>query len=93
MADIRKPLVKNLNTARQSNFGLLLMIGLLVYSPAQAQALDSAAIQKRALQGTWAAEHPEFGNWSWNKDKTVYFRIGWYLSSTYFTGVYHIGDV
>ena len=76
MTDIRKPLVKNLNTARQSNFGLLLMLGLLVYSPAQAQELDSAAIQKLALQGTWVAEHPEFGNWSWNKDKTVCLRIG-----------------
>ena len=56
MTDIRKPLVKNLNTACQSSFCLLLMIGLLVYSPAQAQELDSAAIQKLALQGTWVAE-------------------------------------
>ena len=65
MTDIRKPFVKSHNTANQSNFGLLLMLGLLAYSPAQAQELDSVAIQKLALQGTWVAEHPEFGNWSW----------------------------
>ena len=71
MTDIRKPLVKNLNTARQSNFGLLLMLGLLLCPSAQAQELDGATLQKLAIQDTWVAEDSEFGNWTWNTDETV----------------------
>jgi hypothetical protein len=56
--------------------GLILTLGLLANSPAEAQELDSAAIQNLALQGTWAAENPEWGNWSWNKDETVCLRVG-----------------
>ena len=47
---------------RVASLGLTLALGLLTSAQAAAETLDSAAIQKLALQGTWAAEHPEFGN-------------------------------
>ncbi len=59
-----------------AGFVLILTLGLLANSPAEAQELDSAALQKLALQGTWVAEYPEWGNWSWNKDETVCLRVG-----------------
>ncbi len=77
---------------RLASLGLILMLGLLANSPAEAQELDSAAIQKLALQGTWVAEHPEFGNWSWNKDKTVCLRIGDTEGSCADTGTWVIND-
>lgn len=61
---------------RLASLGLMLALGLLANSPAEAQQLDRAAIQNLALQGTWAAEDSEWGNWSWNKDETVCLRIG-----------------
>ncbi len=61
---------------RLASLGLMLALGLLAISPAEAQELDSAAIQQLALQGTWVAENPEWGNWSWNKDETVCLRVG-----------------
>ncbi len=61
---------------RLASLALVLTLGLLANSPAQAQALDGTAIQKLALQGIWVAEHPEWGNWSWNKDETVCLRVG-----------------
>ncbi len=61
---------------RLASLGLILTLSLLANSPAEAQELDSAAIQNLALQGTWAAENPEWGNWSWNKDETVCLRVG-----------------
>ena len=56
-----------------SSSGLALV--LLISTQAAAETLDSAALEKLALQGTWVAEPPESGNWSWNKDKTVCLRI------------------
>ena len=61
---------------RLAGLGLIFTLGLLANSPAEAQELDSAAIQNLALQGTWEAEDPEWGNWSWNKDETVCLRVG-----------------
>jgi hypothetical protein len=43
-------------------------------TPAAAQALDGAAIQKLALQGMWVADK-NWGNWSWNDNKTVCLRL------------------
>ena len=60
---------------RLASLGLMLTLGLLANSPAEAQALNGTAIQKLALQGTWVAEHAEFGNWSWGADNTVCFRL------------------
>ncbi len=57
-----------------SSLGLALV--LLISSQAAAETLDSAALEKLALQGTWASENRARGNWSWNKDKTVCLRIG-----------------
>ena len=73
-----------------SSLGLALV--LLISSQAAAETLDSAALEKLALQGTWAAEHPEFGNWSWNKDKTVCLRIGDTEGSCADTGTWVIND-
>ena len=92
MTDTRKPLAKNFQIARRIYFGLLLMLGLLVYSPAEAQELDSAEMQKLALQGTWVAEDPEFGNWSWNKNMTVCFRMGDTVGNCADTGSWAVND-
>jgi len=59
---------------RLASLGLLLTLGLLANSPAEAQALDGPAIQKLALQGTWAAEN-DWGYWSWSEDNTVCLRL------------------
>ena len=75
-----------------AGFVLILTLGLLANSPAQAQELDSAAIQNLALQGTWAAEHPEWGNWSWNKDETVCLRVGDTEGKCADTGTWKIND-
>ncbi len=77
---------------RLASLALMLTLGLLASSPAEAQALDSTAIRKLALQGTWAAEHPEFGNWSWNKDQTVCLRIGDAEGNCADTGTWAISD-
>jgi hypothetical protein len=53
--------------------GLIITLGFFCSSPATAQALDGNAIQKLALQGTWAAEK-DWGYWSWSEDGTVCFR-------------------
>jgi hypothetical protein len=56
-----------------SFMSFMFSIGLLLSPSAQAQDLDSAALQNLAFQGAWVADHPEFGNWNWNwnKDGTV----------------------
>ena len=58
---------------RLASLGLLLTLGLLANSPAEAQALDGPAIQKLALQGTWAAEN-DWGYWSWKEDNSICLR-------------------
>jgi hypothetical protein len=58
-----------------ASLALMLTLGLFANSPAETPALDGAAIQKLARQGTWVAEHAEFGNWSWGADNTVCFRL------------------
>lgn len=60
---------------RLASLGMMLMLGLLASSPAAAQALDGTAIEKLALQGTWAAKDSSYGNWSWSKDNTVCHRL------------------
>jgi hypothetical protein len=70
----------------------MLALGLLANSPAEAQELDSAAIQQLALQGTWVAENPEWGNWSWNKDETVCLRVGDTEGKCADTGTWVIND-
>ena len=77
---------------RLASLGLILTLGLLANSPAEAQELDSAAIQNLALQGTWAAENPEWGNWSWNKDETVCLRVGDTEGKCADTGTWVIND-
>ena len=77
---------------RLASFVLILALGLLANSPAEAQELDSAAIQNLALHGTWAAEHPEWGNWSWNKDETVCLRVGDTEGKCADTGTWNIND-
>ena len=77
---------------RLASLALTLTLGLLANSPAEAQELDSAAIRELALQGTWAAEHSEFGNWSWNKDGTVCLRIGAAEGKCADTGTWAVND-
>jgi hypothetical protein len=77
---------------RLASLGLMVTLGLLANSPAEAQALDGTAIQKLALQGTWVAEHPEFGNWSWNKDNTVCLRLSDTQGNCADTGTWVIND-
>ena len=77
---------------RLASLGLILAFGLLANSPAEAQELDSAAVQKLALQGMWVAEDTEFGNWSWNKDKTVCIRIDETEGNCADTGTWAIND-
>ncbi len=77
---------------RLASLGLMLALGLLANSPAEAQELDSAAIQQLALQGTWVAENPEWGNWSWNNDETVCLRRGDTEGTCSDTGPWVIND-
>jgi hypothetical protein len=79
---------------RLASLGLMLTLGLLANSPAEAQALKGTAVQKLALQGTWVAEHAEFGNWSWGADNTVCFRLANPIGDCADTGTWTIdGDV
>ena len=75
MSCTRKRMYKNNQWRRLASLGLMLTLGLLANSPAEAQALNGTAIQKLALQGTWAAEDAEFGYWSWGADNTVCLRL------------------
>jgi hypothetical protein len=85
---------KNNQWRRLASLGLMLTLGLLANSPAEAQALNGTAIQKLALQGTWVAEHAEFGNWSWDADNTVCFRLANPIGDCADTGTWTInGDV
>ncbi len=77
---------------RLVSLGLMLTLGLLAKSPAEATELDGAAIPKLALQGIWIAEHPEWGNWSWNKDETVCLRVGETEGKCADTGTWVIND-
>ncbi len=77
---------------RLASLGLILTLGLLANSPAEAQELDSAAIQNLALQGTWAAEDPEWGYWSWNNDETVCLHLGDTEGKCADTGTWVIND-
>ena len=77
---------------RLASLGLMLTLGLLAYSTAEAQELDKAAIQELVLRGTWVAEVSEVGNWSWNNDKTVCLRIGDIGGKCADTGTWAIKD-
>ena len=56
-----------------ASLGLILTLDLLANSPAAAQSLDGAAVQKLALQGTWVSEKPlkNWMSWSWSEDNKV----------------------
>ena len=87
------PLVKSLRITRQIYFGLVMMLAAFVYSPAQAQELDGAALQELALRGTWVAEHRTLGsNWTWNEDKTVCVRQGDTEGKCWDTGTWSINE-
>jgi len=94
MTCTRIPLVKSLQITRQIYFGLVMMLAAFVYSPAQAQELDGAALQELALRGTWvAAEHRTRGsNWTWNEDKTVCVRQGDTEGKCWDTGTWAINE-
>ena len=79
---------------RLASLGMMLMLGLLANSPAEAQALDGTAIQKLALRSTWQSEGIEFGNWTRKEDKTVCFRLADQKGDCADTGTWTIdGDV
>lgn len=77
---------------RLASFALIIMLGLVANSAAEAQELDSAAVQKLALQGSWVAEHLEFGSWSWKKDETVCLRVGDTKGKCADTGTWTLND-
>jgi len=83
---------KNSQWRRLASLGLMLTLGLLANSPAVAQAIKGTAIQKLALQGTWAAEDAEFGYWSWGADNTVCFRLNNQTGDCADTGTWRIND-
>ena len=88
----RTHLISSSCRKRLASLGLMLALGLLASAEVAAEMLDSDAIQKLAFQGTWAAEHAEVGNWSWNKDKTVCLRIGDTKEKCADTGTWVIND-
>ena len=61
----QKGIQDNNQWRRLASLGLILTLGLLANSPAEVQALNGTALQKLAVQGTWAAEEAELGYWSW----------------------------
>ena len=72
--------------------GLMLAPVLLASPQAAAEMLDKDAMQKLPFQGVWVADHPEWGNWSWNKDKTVCLRIDATEGKCADTGTWAIKD-
>ncbi len=65
---------KNNQRTRLANLVLLLTLGLLANTPAEAQALYGTYIQKISLQVTWTAENG-YGYWSWKEDNSVCIRL------------------
>ena len=89
----QKRMQKNNQWRRLASLVLILTLGLLANSPAEAQALKGTAIQKLALQGTWAAEK-DWGYWSWGADNTVCLRLHNQTGDCADTGTWTInGDV
>ena len=76
---------------RLASMALMSTLALLANSPAEAQALDGTAIQKLALQGTWAAEDG-WGYWSWKEDNSVCFRLFEQDAKCLDTGTWTIND-
>ena len=90
-AQIRK--IKSIQIRRLARFVSVLMLGVLANSPAEAQTLDGTAVEKLALQGTWAAEN-DWGNWSWSEDNTVCLRLADQSGDCADTGTWTVnGDV
>jgi len=54
---------------------LSISMGLFAGSASAEQELDGSAVEKLALQGTWAAEENSYGYWSWNEDGSVCLRL------------------
>ena len=94
MTGAQKRKTKNKQIRRLASFVLMLTLGALANSPAEAQTLDGKAIEKLALQGTWAAKDSSYGNWSWSKDNTVCHRLLDPIGDCSDTGTWTInGDV
>ncbi len=90
-AQIRK--IKSIQIRRLARFVSILALGVLANSPAEAQTLDGTAVEKLALQGTWAAEN-DWGNWSWSEDNTVCLRLADQSGDCADTGTWTVnGDV
>jgi len=90
-AQIRK--IKSIQIRRLARFVSILTLGVLANSPAEAQTLDGTAVEKLALQGTWAAEN-DWGNWSWSEDNTVCLRLADQSGDCADTGTWTVnGDV
>lgn len=77
---------------RSLGLGLIIVLGLHSGTHAASESLDSAALQKLSLQGTWAAEDAEVGYWTWNKDKSVCLRLGSAEGKCADTGTWAIND-
>ena len=90
-AQIRK--IKSIQIRRLARFVSILTLSVLANSPAEAQTLDGTAVEKLALQGTWAAEN-DWGNWSWSEDNTVCLRLADQSGDCADTGTWTVnGDV
>ncbi len=66
MASVPKRNQSRLNRRGKHLSSMGLALVLLISSQAAAETLDSAGLEKLALQGMWAAEQPGRGNWTWN---------------------------
>ena len=82
---------KNNLRRRLTSLGLMLTLGLLFNSPAEAQALDGTAVKDLALQGTWAAQDG-YGYWSWKEDNSVCIRLFEKDAKCADTGTWTIND-
>jgi hypothetical protein len=70
----------------------LLLATSALLSPLPAQELDGNALEKLALQGTWEAEHAEYGFWNLSDDRTVCLRVGSRNGKCADTGTWNIAD-
>ena len=74
---------------------VIAMFSILMVQPAtsiEPAVLDSNALTKLALQGTWQPKRGAFGHWSWGEDKSVCHRMFGLKEDCSDTGTWEIND-
>ncbi len=87
----KRSLEKSSRAKRFASWALIISLGLLSSSQADAQALDGTAIKNLALQGTWASQDG-WGYWSWKEDNSVCIRLFEQDADCADTGTWTIND-